>query len=176
MWQNRGLRATTRARVFWTRWRWAKFETDVPAWWTAGMQCPYVIARAWLRQWIDYKICFITYKTFTNQQPLSTNISLSHSLLFPSHSVSTRSSDSLVLSIRKRILFLCHRSTTGIHSLLIPETHLSTNILFQAQNKPLQNCYRLDLSHPPWLFTRILILAILILCPIEWHLMLDTAL
>ena len=31
MWQNRGFCATTRARVFWTRWRRVRFETDVPA-------------------------------------------------------------------------------------------------------------------------------------------------
>ena len=37
----------------------------------------------------------ITYKTLTNQQPTY----LYNSLSFPSHSVSTRSSDSLVLSI-----------------------------------------------------------------------------
>ena len=31
MWQNRGFCATTRARVFWTRWRRVRFETNVPA-------------------------------------------------------------------------------------------------------------------------------------------------
>ena len=31
MWQNRGFCATTRARVFWTRWRRDRFEMDVPA-------------------------------------------------------------------------------------------------------------------------------------------------
>ena len=31
MWQNRGFCATTRARVFWTRWRRVRFEMDVPA-------------------------------------------------------------------------------------------------------------------------------------------------
>ena len=44
---------------------------------------------------IDYKTCLLTYKTLTNQQPTY----LYNSLSFPSHSVSTRSSDSLVLSI-----------------------------------------------------------------------------
>ena len=48
-----------------------------------------------IRQRIDYKICLLTYKTLTNQQPTY----LYNSLSFPSHSVSTRSSDSLVLSI-----------------------------------------------------------------------------
>ena len=48
-----------------------------------------------IKQRIDYKICLLTYKTLTNQQPAY----LYNSLSFPSHSVSTRSSDSLVLSI-----------------------------------------------------------------------------
>ena len=48
-----------------------------------------------VKQRIDYKICLLTYKTLTNQQPTY----LYNSLSFPSHSVSTRSSDSLVLSI-----------------------------------------------------------------------------
>ena len=48
-----------------------------------------------IRQRIDYKICLLTYKTLTNKQPTY----LYNSLSFPSHSVSTRSSDSLVLSI-----------------------------------------------------------------------------
>ena len=48
-----------------------------------------------IKQRIDYKICLLTYKTLTNQQPTY----LYNSLSFPSHSVSTRSFDSLVLSI-----------------------------------------------------------------------------
>ena len=48
-----------------------------------------------IRQRINYKICLLTYKTLTNKQPTY----LYNSLSFPSHSVSTRSSDSLVLSI-----------------------------------------------------------------------------
>ena len=48
-----------------------------------------------IKQRIDYKLCLLTYKTLTNQQPTY----LYNSLPFPSHSVSTRSSDSLVLSI-----------------------------------------------------------------------------
>ena len=49
-----------------------------------------------IKQRIDYKLCLLTYKTLTNQQPTY----LYNSLSFPSHSVSTRSSDSLVLSIQ----------------------------------------------------------------------------
>ena len=48
-----------------------------------------------IKQRIDYKLCLLTYKTLTSQQLTYTYNSLS----FPSHSVSTRSSDSLVLSI-----------------------------------------------------------------------------
>ena len=48
-----------------------------------------------IKQRIEYKLCLLTYKTLTNQQPTY----LYNSLSFPSHSVSTRSSDSLVLSI-----------------------------------------------------------------------------
>ena len=40
-----------------------------------------------IKQRIDYKICFLTYITLTNQQPSY----LHNSLSFPSHSVSTRS-------------------------------------------------------------------------------------
>ena len=79
-----------------------------------------------IKQRIDYKTCLLTYKTLTNQQPTY----LYNSLSFPSHSVSTRSSDSLVLSIpyadhhleKGLSLSLVHAS--GIHSPLIPETHL----------------------------------------------------
>ena len=48
-----------------------------------------------IKQRIYYKLCLLTYKTLTNQQPSY----LFNSLSFLSHSVSTRSSDSLVLSI-----------------------------------------------------------------------------
>ena len=67
-----------------------------------------------IKQKIDYKLCLLTYKTLTNQQPTY----LYNSLSFPSHSVSTRSSDSLVLSIPICSIitwqkgFLCHRSTS----------------------------------------------------------------
>ena len=48
-----------------------------------------------IRQCIDFKLCLLTYKTLANQQPSY----LYNSLSFPLHFVSTRSSDSLVLSI-----------------------------------------------------------------------------
>ena len=48
-----------------------------------------------IEQRIEYKLCLLTYKTLTNQQPTY----LYNCLSFPSQSASTRSSDSLVLSI-----------------------------------------------------------------------------
>ena len=48
-----------------------------------------------IKQCIDCKLCLLTYKTLQIQQPTY----LYNSLSFPSHSLSTRSSDSLVLSI-----------------------------------------------------------------------------
>ena len=79
-----------------------------------------------IKQRIDYKLCLFVYKTLTNQQPTYIHNSLS----FPSHSVSTRSSDSLVLSIpyvrsslgKRPSLSLVH--DFGIHSLLIPEIRI----------------------------------------------------
>ena len=79
-----------------------------------------------IKQKIDNKLCLLTYKTLTNQQPTY----LYNILSFPSHSVSTRSSDSPVLSIpyvrsslgKRLSLSSVHDSV--IHSLLIPETCL----------------------------------------------------
>ena len=48
-----------------------------------------------IKQRIDYKLCLLTYKTLQIQQLTY----LYNSLSFPSHSLSTRSSDSSVLSI-----------------------------------------------------------------------------
>ena len=48
-----------------------------------------------IKQRIDYKLCLLTFKTLQIRQPLY----LFNSLSFPSHSLSTRSSDSSVLSI-----------------------------------------------------------------------------
>ena len=79
-----------------------------------------------IKQRIDYKLCLLTYKTLTNQQPTYHHNSLS----FPSHSVSTRSSNSLVLPFHTsdhhlaKALSLSLVHDSGIHSLLIPETRL----------------------------------------------------
>ena len=68
-----------------------------------------------IKQRIDYKTCLLTYKTLTNQQPTYLYNSL---ISFPSHSVSTRSSDSIACSFHSicpiitwQKGFLCHRST-----------------------------------------------------------------
>ena len=75
-----------------------------------------------IKQRIDYTTCLLTYKTLTNQQPTY----FYNSLSFPSHSVSTRSSDSLFLSIPYVRSSLDKRAFSVIgprlwNSLLIPE-------------------------------------------------------
>ena len=73
----------------------------------------------------------------TNQQPTY----LYNSLSFPSHSVSTRSSDSLVLSIPYVRSSLGKRAFSVIGPRLWNSLELSTNIPFQAQNTSFQNCF-----------------------------------
>ena len=106
---------------------------------------PTLIKLHWLpiKQRIDYKICLFTYKTLTNQQPTY----LHHSLSFPTNSDSTRSSDSLVLSIlfvRSSLGkkgFLCHWFTILEFTLSwYPKLVFIANIPFQAQNTLFQNC------------------------------------
>ena len=107
-----------------------------------------------IKQRIKYKLCLLTYKTLKNQQPTYHYNSLS----FPSHSFSTRSSDSLVLSIPYVRSSLGKRAFSVIGSRLWnslpPDTRNSeffTNLLFQAQNTPLQNCIPSLGSFPsPW--------------------------
>ena len=81
-----------------------------------------------IKQRIDYKTCLLTYKTLTNQQPTY----LYNSLSFPSHNILFLH-DFLI-----RLFFPFHMSDhhlakglslssvhdSGIHSPLIPETHL----------------------------------------------------
>ena len=107
-----------------------------------------------IKQRIDYKTCLLTYKTLTNQQPTY----LYNSLSFPSHYVSTRSSDSLVLSIPYVRSSLGKRAFSVIGprlwNSLPPDTRkliFSTNIPFQTQNTSLQNCVPSLGSFPsPW--------------------------
>ena len=100
-------------------------------------------------------LTLFTYnKTLTNQQPTY----LYNSLSFPSHSVSTRSSDSLVLSIPYVRSSLDKRAFSVIGprlwNSLPPDTRnseFSTSFSFQAQNTPLQNCIPSLGSFPsPW--------------------------
>ena len=82
-----------------------------------------------IKQRIDYKFCLLTYKTLTIQQPTY----LYNSLSFPSQSVSTRSCDSLVLSIPDV------RSSLGKQAFCVicplfwnsppPETRISSSLL-----------------------------------------------
>ena len=109
-----------------------------------------------IKQRIDYKLCILTYKTLTNQQPTY----LYNSLSFPSHSVFTRSSDSLVLSIPYVRSSLGKRafSVIGPSSMTLefttsryPKFEFFTKFPFQAQNTPLQNCIPSLGSFPsPW--------------------------
>ena len=119
----------------------------------ASVSCNYthVIFRLPIQQRIDYKLCLLTYKTLRNQQLTY----LYNSLSFPSHSVSTRSSDSLVLSITYVTWqegFLCHRSTTlKCTTSRYPKFEFFNNFTFLAQNTPLQNCIPSLGSFPsPW--------------------------
>ena len=107
-----------------------------------------------------------TYKTLTNQQPTY----LYNSLSFPSHSVSTRSSDSLVLSIPYVKSSLGKRSLAydfGIHYLLIPEIRIQSSIPGLKHTSSKLHSLSRALSHLPELSIWILIFAILILCLIE---------
>ena len=108
-----------------------------------------------IKQRIDYKICLLTYKTLTNQQP----IYLYNSLSFPSHSVFARSSDSLVLSIpyvrsslgKRAFSVIGPRLWNSLPPPWYPKLIFSTNIPFQTQNTPLQNCVPSLGSFPsPW--------------------------
>ena len=121
------------------------------------------------------KSAFSHTKHLKNQQPTY----FYNSLSFPSHSVSTRSSDSLVLSIPydrsslgKRVFSVIGPTTLEFTpSGLIPETCL----LYQysvpgskytsSKLRSLPRLFPISLDCLPG--TRILILAILILCPIE---------
>ena len=84
------------------RWYWNPFQNSI---WNPNTTntskfehiTPILKKLHWLpiKQRIDYKLCLLTYKTLQIQQPTY----LYNSLSFPSHSLSTRSSDSSVLSI-----------------------------------------------------------------------------
>ena len=81
-----------------------------------------------IKQRIDYKLCLLAYKTLQIQQPTY----LYNSLSFPSHSLSTRSSDSLVLSIPYVRTSLGKRAFSVIAprlwNSLPPDTHNSLSV------------------------------------------------
>ena len=123
-------------------------------------------------QRIAYKFCHIQNTKQINNPVLH----IYNSLSFPSHSVSTRSSDSFPFHMTDHHLaidFLWSVHDSGIHSLLIPETrdlyqysvtgskHTSSKLRSLPRLFPIS----LDCLVSTW----ILIFAIFILCPIEWH-------
>ena len=106
-----------------------------------------------IKQRIDYKICLLTYKTLTNQQPTYLYKSfISVTFCFYTIFWFTCSFHSICQIITWQKSFLCHRSTTleftpSWYSKLV----FSTNIPFQTQNTPLQNCVPSLGSFPsPW--------------------------
>ena len=108
-----------------------------------------------IKQRIDYKLCLLTYKTLQIQQPTY----LYNCLSFPSHSLSTRSSDSSVLSIPYVQTSLGKRAFSVIAPRLwnsIPPTRhpYVTRYLFlhSAQNSKLIFSIKLA-SPPPWILS-----------------------
>ena len=100
-----------------------------------------------LKQRIDYKLCLLTYKTLTNQQPTY----LYNSLSFPSHSVSTRSSDSLVLSIPYVRSSLGKRAFSVIGPRLwnsLPPDTRNSNSLPTFRSKLKTHFFKI--AFPPW--------------------------
>ena len=84
-----------------------------------------------IKQRIDYKICLLTYKALTNQQPTN----LYNSLSFPSSSVSISSSDSLVLSYSICQMAKGH-SSSQLWNSLPPDTQSSNSLpIFRSKLK-----------------------------------------
>ena len=90
--------------------------------------CPMVVMPLVGSLKLDYKLCLLTYKTLQIQQPTY----LSNSLSFSSHSLSTRSSDSSVLSIPYVRTSLDKRAFSSIApqfwNSLPPDTHNSLSL------------------------------------------------
>ena len=103
-----------------------------------------------IKQRIDYKLCLLTYKTFQIQQPTY----LCNSLSFPSHSLSTRSSDSSVLSILYVRTSLGKRAFSVIAprlwNSLPPDTRNSLSVsTFRSKLKT----HFFKLAFPPWILS-----------------------
>ena len=132
-----------------------------------------------IKQRIDYKLCLLTYKTLQIQQPTY----LYNSLSFPSQSLSTRSSDSSVLSIPYVRTSLGKRAFSVIAprlwNSLPPDTRNSLSVsTFRSKLKT----HLFKLAFPPWI-SPILSSDCLpgfdscfsfTFSPIEWYLVLDT--
>ena len=107
-----------------------------------------------IKQRIDYKLCLLTYETFQIKQPTY----LFNSLSFPSHSLSTRSSDSSVLPISLYVEhlwvkgpFLSLLQDSGTPSHQTPVTRYL--FLHSAQNS--NPSFQVSLS--PWILTHLII-------------------
>ena len=103
-----------------------------------------------IKQRIDYKLCLLTYKTLQIQQPTY----LYNSLSFPSHSLSTRSSDSSVLSIPYVWTSLGKRAFSVIAprlwNSLPPDTRNSLSVsTFRSKLKT----HLFKLAFPPWILS-----------------------
>jgi hypothetical protein len=99
-----------------------------------------------IKERIDFKVCFLTYKTLLNQQPTYLYEALSH----PSHSISTRSSKSLALSIPYAPNSISKRafsvSAPRLWNSLPPSTRTATSIqLFRSKLKT----HLFHLAFPP---------------------------
>ena len=104
-----------------------------------------------IKQRINYKLCLLTYKTLTNQQPTYLYNSLSFSGTLFLHDLLIHSFYPFhIITWRKG--FLCHRSTTlEFTTSRYPKFEFFTNFPFQTQNTPLQNCIPSLGSFPsPW--------------------------
>ena len=103
-----------------------------------------------IKQRIDYKLCLLTYKTLQIQQPTY----LYNSLSFPSHSLSTRSSDSSVLSIPYVRTSLGKRAFSVIAprlwNSLPPDTRNSLSVsTFRSKLKT----HLFKFAFPPWILS-----------------------
>ena len=133
-----------------------------------------------IKQRIDYKLCHLTYKTLQIQQPTY----LYNSLSFPSHSLSTRSSDSSVLSIPYVRTSLGKRAFSVIAprlwNSLPPDTrtrYLRFYIPLKTQNPSFQVSLPPLNSLPSYhrtAYPDLILVFSFTFSPIEWYLVLDT--
>ena len=103
-----------------------------------------------IKQRIDYKLCLLTYKTLQIQQPTY----LYNSLSFPSHSLSTRSSDSSVLSIP----YVRTSLGKGAFSVIAPRLWHSLppdtrNSLSVSTFRSTLKTHLFKLAFPPWILS-----------------------